>query len=102
MCTGNSKIKLKITIQTPHHNLRSAGVIINEILTRERPYANRQSCPEHIFHEVCTVDLRPQMQPLSRDDFTEGMTSIVSDCLQRNAYARPSFTSIAVIKFVSF
>ncbi|EPB87482.1 RGC/RGC protein kinase [Mucor circinelloides 1006PhL] len=73
----------------------SAGVIINEILTRERPYANRQSCPEHIFHEVCTVDLRPQMQPPSRDDFTEGMTSIVSDCLQRNAYARPSFTSIA-------
>lgn len=78
-------------------HLFSAGIIINEILTRERPYcADQQMCPEDIFQHVCTMDLRPRMLPPGIDDFTEGMNSIVSDCLQRNAYARPSFTSIAV------
>ncbi|KAL9558812.1 hypothetical protein MBANPS3_000712 [Mucor bainieri] len=72
----------------------SAGIIINEILTREKPYVHQQACPEYVFQQVCSMDLRPRMQPPGIDDFTEGMNSIVSDCLQRDAYARPSFASI--------
>jgi hypothetical protein len=76
----------------------SAGIIINEILTREKPYANKQLSPEFIFQQVCTIDLRPRMQPPGKDDFTQGMNSIVSDCLQRSSYARPSFKKIGVYK----
>lgn len=39
------------------------------------------------------------MQPPGKDDFTQGMNSIVSDCLQQSPYARPSFTTIGVYTY---
>lgn len=84
--------------------LSSAGIIINEILTREKPYAiqldKQHLSPEAIYKQVCEQDLRPHMQPPGQDGFTAGMNSIVVDCLQKNAFARPSFATIGVMTIV--
>ncbi|KAG2196328.1 hypothetical protein INT47_009323, partial [Mucor saturninus] len=82
---------------TREADVYSAGIIINQILTRETPYASQireNNTPEMIFKQVCERDLRPRMQPPGQDEFTDGMNMIVSDCLQRNIDARPSFTAI--------
>jgi serine/threonine protein kinase len=88
-----------LTYPSRQADVYSAGIIINEILTRESPFADHlreHLSPEIIFNQVCEIDLRPRTQPSGQDDFTDGMSAIVSDCLQRNCYARPSFTTIGV------
>lgn len=70
-------------------------------MTREKPFATQLDqqhlSPEIIYKQVREQDLRPRMQPPGQDGFTAGMNSIVVDCLQRNAFARPSFATIGVI-----
>lgn len=91
-----------VTYPSREADVYSAGIIINEILTRETPYASQlheNKTPEMIFQQVCERDLRPHMQPPGQDDFTDGMNLIVSDCLQKNNDARPSFTAIGVSLF---
>ncbi|KAG2235247.1 hypothetical protein INT48_004714 [Thamnidium elegans] len=87
-----------ITFPSKPADVYSVGIIINEILTREKPYASQLHgglSPEIIFGQICDLELRPRMQPSGQDDFTYGMNLIVSDCLQRNSNERPSLNAIA-------
>lgn len=71
----------------------------NEILTKEKPYASQLFeglSPETILSQICDAELRPRMQPSGQDDFAYGMNLIVSDCLKKNRYARPSLNAIPV------
>lgn len=88
-----------ITFPSKQGDVYSVGIIINEILTRERPYNSQLQdglSYEEIFDQICELDLRPRMQSSSEDDFTCSMNLIISDCLQKNSHSRPSFTAIAV------
>lgn len=79
----------------------SAGIIINEILTREKPYARelKGTSPALVFQQVCNNGLRPRMQPPKQDGYTDGMNSIVFDCLHPNPTLRPSFKTIGVSRY---
>lgn len=85
-----------LTFPSQHADVYSAGVIINEILTREKPYGDLNTSPQHIFNQVCEDDLRPKMKPSGQDDFTDGMNAIIHDCLEADCFDRPSFDTIGV------
>lgn len=94
-----------VTYPSKPADVYSAGIIINEILTRENPYKaqlNEGQTPEDIFNLVRESELRPRMQPSEQDDFTYGMNLIVSDCLKTDINARPSFAAIAVSILIYF
>ncbi|GAA5802177.1 hypothetical protein HPULCUR_007638 [Helicostylum pulchrum] len=88
-----------ITFPSKPADVYSVGIIINEILTREKPYTSQLQgglSPAVIFKQICDIELRPRMQLSGQDDFTYGMNLIISDCLQNNSNSRPSLNAIAV------
>jgi serine/threonine protein kinase len=85
-----------LTFPSQQADVYSAGIIINQILTRERPYSNLKASPHSIFNQVCEDELRPKMRPLGQDDFTSGMNAIIHDCLETDCFQRPSFDTLGV------
>ncbi|KAG0179191.1 hypothetical protein DFQ29_002414 [Apophysomyces sp. BC1021] len=80
-------------------NVYSTGIIINEILTREKPYIQQRlegfSC-ESIFNQIRDEGLSPRTQPKGHDGYSDGINVIILECLQRDPDMRPSLSSIAV------
>lgn len=87
-----------LTFPSQQADVYSAGIIINEILTREKPYAELHQSPQMIFNQVCEDEIRPKVKisSIEQDDFTNGMVSIVRDCLQTDPLLRPTFCTLGV------
>ncbi|KAI8092857.1 uncharacterized protein BX664DRAFT_96027 [Halteromyces radiatus] len=73
----------------------SAGIIMNEIITRELPYQallDDGLTAENIFNMQHSG---PSCLVLSKkDDYAEKFNSIILDCLRRDSSGRPSFATI--------
>ncbi|KAI8062897.1 hypothetical protein BC940DRAFT_308004 [Gongronella butleri] len=73
----------------------SAGIIMNEIITRELPYQSLLDdgmSPESIFE---LLQAKVQYPAFSRkDDYAEHFNMIILACLQRNPASRPTFSTI--------
>ncbi|KAI9470491.1 MAG: hypothetical protein EXX96DRAFT_358928 [Benjaminiella poitrasii] len=82
---------------TKRADIYSVGIIINEILTRERPYQkflnDGLSC-ENIFMRVCGENLKVTMRPAAEDEYTDEINAIVYKCLQSDPSARPTCSAI--------
>lgn len=87
-----------LTFPSQQADVYSAGIIINEILTREKPYSELHQSPQIIFNQVCEKNIRPEVKISATDqgDFTNGMVSIVQDCLQTDPLLRPTFGALGV------
>ncbi|KAF7727728.1 hypothetical protein EC973_007187 [Apophysomyces ossiformis] len=81
-----------------YSNFNSAGIIINEILTRELPYMEQRLqglSSESIFNQVRHDGLYPRMLPEGHDGYSDGIKSVIMKCLQRDPDIRPTVSSIA-------
>lgn len=79
----------------------SAGIIMNEIITRELPYQSSLDeglTVEDIFNKIYFDNLYPDLS--KKNDYAEKFNPIIMDCLQRNASARPNFTTIGVSDYI--
>ncbi|KAI8997000.1 kinase-like domain-containing protein [Pilobolus umbonatus] len=91
--------KIHMTIPSKQADVFSAGIVINEILTREKPYQEHTALgidSSSIFLNVCGKGLRPAMNEVADDAYMMDMNSIVADCLEGDPEERPSFSSINV------
>ncbi|CAO3617380.1 unnamed protein product [Mucor fragilis] len=90
-------IGLYMTSPTKHADIYSVGIIMNEILTRERPYQkllNQGISYEVIFQRVCEENLRVTMKAAAEDEYAEKINMIIHDCLQSDPNSRPSCLAI--------
>ncbi|CAO3621699.1 unnamed protein product [Cunninghamella blakesleeana] len=84
-----------ITNTSKNADIYSAGIIMNEIITRELPYQSSLDeglTVEDIFNKIYFDNLCPDLS--KKSDYAEKFNPIIMDCLQRNELARPNFTTI--------
>ncbi|CEP15224.1 hypothetical protein [Parasitella parasitica] len=89
-CTS---IGLYVTSPTKSADIYSVGIILNEILTRERPYQkllNQGFTLENIFRRVCEENLRVVMKTSTDDEYADKINLIINDCLQSDPSSRPT------------
>ncbi|KAF1804896.1 hypothetical protein FB192DRAFT_1053619 [Mucor lusitanicus] len=90
-------IGLYMTAPTKHADIYSVGIIMNEILTRERPYQqllNQGISYENIFQRVCEENLRVTMRAAADDEYADKINMIIHDCLQSDPKSRPNCLAI--------
>ncbi|KAL7326247.1 Histidine kinase osmosensor, variant 3 [Mucor circinelloides] len=90
-------IGLYMTSPTKRADIYSVGIIINEILTRERPYQkllNQGITYENIFQRVCEENLQVTMRAAAEDEYADKINTIIRDCLQSDPNSRPTCLAI--------
>lgn len=81
---------------------KSVGIIMNEIVTRAKPYSNmldnETETFESIFFKIRDLGLRPKLDTRATDEeeYATKMGLIISECLDPDPSARPTFSSLAV------
>ncbi|KAF9418280.1 hypothetical protein BGZ94_009733 [Podila epigama] len=79
----------------------SAGIVFNEIMTRQMPYARHleamdpKTGPSELLEMIKVENLRPDfLLDDASDESIGAVNNLIRTCLQPEPYLRPSFTSI--------
>ncbi|KAI8968050.1 hypothetical protein BDF20DRAFT_205358 [Mycotypha africana] len=88
-----TSIGLYVVTPSKRADIYSVGIIMNEILTREKPYQKliRQGMSyENIFTHVRDGDLRVTMYADGEDEYADKINTLISDCLHPDPNCRPT------------
>ncbi|KAI8391178.1 uncharacterized protein BYT42DRAFT_602084 [Radiomyces spectabilis] len=99
-----SPLDVYLTHPSKAADVYSAGIIINEILTRETPYhelTEQGLSPEVIFEHIRDKGLRPTMQLPMQDEYSDDVNAVILDCLQVDPSLRPTFSGIGLEKYAN-
>jgi serine/threonine protein kinase len=93
---------IQLQLYLTHFN-SSIGVIINEILTRERPYQDLLEeglSYENIFSRISKESLKVSTR-FNDDEYTDKVNAIIRNCIQSDPFNRPTCASLRVNNFHS-